>query len=408
MAANDTFNIYSAEDVTDRYLPSTERVFISHRSLDKPLAIEIASVFESLGLHYWLDRDDKDTQNAAKLGMVGDQALVHAIDRGIRHSSRLLGILSNKTRDSWWVPYEIGASRALGRSPCYLVLAEVQGMDALPEYVRIAANYWSADELVRWASSLLGPVTSRTDPIAEQLIEKLMRSGVPRKPPTLTVRELSLRALNSIDLLTEHKTQQALQLTSNVKFDWLPTRGGIVRDLSYDLLAPLALFRLNEFQQTETQHQHTENTQQLPEDERRRVELEQSSLLLIFNSITEHYAFAQEDPVLIYDPECYGWRHNRYTNPARYWLQGMTAKQLRERLDRFFIVRTLSGKRRLTTKEEFKAEFDRILSLSDEHERRALGVLVNPLFGFNPASRPVYWRVLSRQQLEHRKIVGSI
>ena len=61
MAASDTFNIYSAEDVTDRHLPSTERVFISHRSLDKPLAIEIAVVFESLGLHYWLDRDDKDT-----------------------------------------------------------------------------------------------------------------------------------------------------------------------------------------------------------------------------------------------------------------------------------------------------------------------------------------------------------
>lgn len=49
----------------------------------------------------------------------------------------------------------------------------------------------------------LGP-----NPIAEQLIEKLVRSGVSREPPTLTVRELSLRTLNSIDLLTEHKTQQ--------------------------------------------------------------------------------------------------------------------------------------------------------------------------------------------------------
>ena len=36
-------------------------------------------------------------------------------------------------------------------------------------------------------------------PIAEQLIEKLVQSSVPRKPPTLTVRELSLRTLNSIE-----------------------------------------------------------------------------------------------------------------------------------------------------------------------------------------------------------------
>jgi hypothetical protein len=235
--------------LTDIYPPQRESLYLTAVSTS-PWPSKLRPVFQSLGLHYWLDRDDEDTQNAAKLGMVGDQALVHAIDRGIRHSSRLLGILSNKTRDSWWVPYEIGASRALGCSPCYLVLADVRGMDALPEYVRIAADYWSVDELVRWATSLLGPITSLTNPIAEQLIEKLVRSGVPREPPTLTIRELSLRALNSIDLLTEHKTQQALQLTSNVKFDWLPTRGGIVRDLSYDLLAPLALFRLSEFQQT--------------------------------------------------------------------------------------------------------------------------------------------------------------
>ena len=90
-----------------------------------------------------------------------------------------------------------------------------------------------------------------------------------------------------------------------MKFDWLPTRGGIVRGLSYICSHHWPIFELSEFQQTETQHQHAENTQQLPEDERRRVELEQNSLL-IFNSITEHYTFAQEDPVLIYDPSMLG------------------------------------------------------------------------------------------------------
>jgi hypothetical protein len=113
MATNSTYNIYSPNDIAD--LPPTERVFISHRSLDKPLAAAVAALFDDLGLHYWFDREDEDTQRAAALGMAGDQALVHAIERGVKHSSRVLGLLSDSTRASWWVPYEIGISRALGR-----------------------------------------------------------------------------------------------------------------------------------------------------------------------------------------------------------------------------------------------------------------------------------------------------
>jgi hypothetical protein len=58
---------------------------------------------------------------------------------------------------------------------------------------------------------------------------------------------------------------------------------------------------------------------------------------------------------------------------------------------------------RLATREEFKAEFDRILGLGpdQEQDKRSLGVLVNPLFGFTPVDRPVFWRVLAVQQRLH-------
>src|SRR3712207_7297226 len=44
--------------------------------------------------------------------------------------------------------------------------------------------------------------------------------------------------------------------------------------------------------------------------------------------------------------------------------RSLTAEQLAERLDRFLTVPDLAGKRRLATREEFKAEFDR---RSEEH-----------------------------------------
>jgi TIR domain len=113
-ASSTPFNVYTKEEATTPQPRSTERVFISHRSLDKPIAAAIAGLLEELHLHYWFDRDDQDTQRAAALGMKGDLALVHAIDRGIRHSTRILGILSENTRLSWWVPYELGSARAVG------------------------------------------------------------------------------------------------------------------------------------------------------------------------------------------------------------------------------------------------------------------------------------------------------
>lgn len=385
MATSNTHNLYSPVDILDRDLPRTERVFISHRSFDKLLATAVAALLEGLGVHYWFDHEDEDTRRAAALGMAGDQALVHAIERGIKHSSCVLGLLSDNTRGSWWVPYEIGASRALGRSVSFLVLASIRGMDALPEYVRLAANYWSVDELIRWAASLQGGhINALTAPVSERLIVEV-EQFVPRHPPTTTLRELSMRALAAIDLLGKREIQQALQLTSTEQFDWLPTRGGLVRDLAYDLLAPLAFFRLNE--------------QQL-------VDPQRHLLQLVYRSITQHYDLANSSPRLTYDPERAGWRQRRYYEPASAWLQGMSIEQLGERLDRFLIVPDISRNRRLATREEFKAEFDRIQQSSNEHERRSLGVLVNPLFGFTPADRPVYWRVLALQQWLHEAIVN--
>lgn len=120
MSDANSHNFYAPADVA--VPPAGERVFISHRQADKPLAEAVAAVLDAQGVHYWFDRDDEDTRRAAELGMAGDLALVHSIERGIRHCSQMLGLLSAETRGSWWVPYEIGFGRSQHAAVSCLVL----------------------------------------------------------------------------------------------------------------------------------------------------------------------------------------------------------------------------------------------------------------------------------------------
>ena len=381
----DPLNIYSPVDQPDDLLSSGPRVFISHRSLDKPLAAAVAAALDQIGIHYWFDREDEDTRRAAALGMAGDQALVHAIERGVQHSTHLLGLLSAETRGSWWVPYEIGFSRSAGRSVQFLVLESIRDMAGLPEYVRLVANYWSIDELIRWAASLsAGHLQVAAPSVRAETIDELT-SFVPELPPLSTTRLLSTQALNAIETLGKPTTWTATALTVADRFCWMPTAGGILRDLAYDLFAPLAFYQLH--------------ASRLSQQERGRYDL-------LYRSATWHYQLAAAPPRLPYYPEDNGWRRRRYQSPASCWLQGLNLHQLQDRLNRFFAVDDLHDRRRLATREEFKAEFDRILHTGEGSDQQSLGVLVNPLFGFSPSSRPVYWRVLALQHQLHTAVVN--
>lgn len=383
-ASSSSFNVYTKEDATTPQPRSTERVFISHRSLDKPIAAAIAGLLEELHLHYWFDRDDQDTQRAAALGMKGDLALVHAIDRGIRHSTRILGILSENTRLSWWVPYELGSARAVGIPASFLVQASLQ-IDSLPEFIRLSSLYWSLDELLRWITCLPGSPLNSTLKSPSTLTRNMLTSFIPLLPPEAQIRVLSQRAIEAIGELNNLETQQQLQLTSTT-FDWLPTAGGFIRDLSYDILAPLAYYQLKEPQLV---------------GEQRPI------LRLLYLSITQHNAIAKLDK-LKYQPVTVNWRTDRYDDPSFHWLQGISETQLKERLRRFFTVLSISGSRRLATKEEFKAEFDRILARKGIGDRRTLGVLINPIMGYNHHDRPVFCRILAIQMMLHLRIMEPI
>lgn len=91
-------------------------------------------------------------------------------------------------------------------------------------------------------------------------------------PPLSTAAQLSEQALAAIGQLAESRTWEALRLTKAKQFDWLPTNGGLVRDLAYELFAPLAFYQLN--------------VQDL-------ISTHQELLGLVYKSVTWHYSLAE-------------------------------------------------------------------------------------------------------------------
>jgi TIR domain len=354
-------------------------VFISHRSSDKSLARALARLFSELGLHYWLDENDNDVSRAARLGMTGDNALVHAIERGLRHSTWLLGALTPRTAGSWWVPYEIGFARAQQKR----AVGIAPNGRLIPEYAAIYPVYGSVDEIVRWADSVRGDHLhkdlSGLDP--QVLID--LAAQLPTLPDSPTPSDLCSSALRAIELLAQPEVHSELALRSST-FSWMPAVGDAIKTFAYLLLAPLAL-RLVAAPMTES---------------------ERKVLDISADVLTQHYALAAEAPSLEYSPESVNWRVCRYQTPAKSWMQGLRPDQLSERLERFLLTKTHKNELRLATMAEFAAEYDRVRKLGD-FDQRSLGVLMNPPFGFNFAERPVYWRVLVAQAIAYSNLLGQ-
>jgi hypothetical protein len=358
-------------------------VFLSHRSADKPVVRALSRLVSALGIHFWLDEADSDLQRAAQLGMTGDAALVLAIERGVRHSTHLIGLLSPRTMGSWWVPYEIGFARAQSKVAVFVALELDEDLASVPEFARVAPIFTSVDEIARWLCSLTGAdLHSDTVGISGPVTRELA-SYLPAVPRTPTAEDLSRSALEAIELLARTEVQAELSLRSR-SFAWMPATSPAIRGIAYALLAPLAAYKLN-----------------LPSTNEELEILKGAA-----SALTSHYALAAEEPSLQYSPEVGGWKQCRYDTPATTWMQGLRTDQLDERLERFLCTRTHANTLRLATRSEFLAEFDRVVARGDESAKRALGVLVNPLFGFVPSLRPVYWRVLAAQSALYARLLA--
>jgi|LSQX01.1.fsa_nt_gb hypothetical protein len=103
------------------------KVFISHKREDSYAATRIYTILKSLNVDAYLDLLDGD------LSLDG-QALTQHIKKRLNECTDLLVVMSNKTRLSWWVPFEVG----MAAQEDFPTVTFLQTGIELPEYL----EYW--------------------------------------------------------------------------------------------------------------------------------------------------------------------------------------------------------------------------------------------------------------------------
>jgi len=109
-------------------------IFLSHINLDKNAVIKVGNYIKKAGLDIYLDIDDPALQKAVR--DENDIAITEFIEKGINTSTHILSILSEKTKDSWWVPYEIGYGKKGGKKLATMPLKNLPEKD-IPSYIKV-------------------------------------------------------------------------------------------------------------------------------------------------------------------------------------------------------------------------------------------------------------------------------
>lgn len=105
-------------------------IFISHTTKDNALAQQVHRRLTSIhGISCYID--DVDVELAKQRGKSGLTPLL--VDR-LRRCDTLLAVVTANTKESWWVPFEIGTAREMPRA-----IASVTSLpetpSSLPEYL---------------------------------------------------------------------------------------------------------------------------------------------------------------------------------------------------------------------------------------------------------------------------------
>jgi hypothetical protein len=98
-------------------------VFISHQKTDRELAVYVSGVLFTKGILSYLDVFDPDLRI---------ENLAERIQERIGANTHLMVVLSSSTRESWWVPFEIGIATEKDRP-----IANYFGENVIiPEYLK--------------------------------------------------------------------------------------------------------------------------------------------------------------------------------------------------------------------------------------------------------------------------------
>lgn len=102
-----------------------QRVFISHKGTDSELARRVAARVQFNGISTYLDVIDD------LLIKDGPDLADHLLKR-MSECTQLIAVVSTTTKDSWWVPWEIG----VGSEKDFLMASYSESYVQLPSYLK--------------------------------------------------------------------------------------------------------------------------------------------------------------------------------------------------------------------------------------------------------------------------------
>lgn len=103
------------------------KVFISHKNEDSAQAVVLQAAFEKNGVTSYLDVLDSSINS-------GGKGLTDHIKENLNKCTDIIVIMSDNTRFSWWVPFEIGMSAQVDMPTASFLKSDV----ILPSYL----SYW--------------------------------------------------------------------------------------------------------------------------------------------------------------------------------------------------------------------------------------------------------------------------
>ena len=130
-------------------LQSSKCVFISHKSEDIEVAKEIAALLQNDGIDVYLDTNDFGLQRATREGNASK--IVECIERALSVSTHILVLVTDKTKESWWVPYEVGFSKKGKKQIASLLLRSVS---SFPDYLQIERQLFNLNDLKQYVREL--------------------------------------------------------------------------------------------------------------------------------------------------------------------------------------------------------------------------------------------------------------
>lgn len=150
-------------------------VFISHKREDKAQCREIAKYLKQAEIDYYLDEEDDVLQTAASSN--NPILITESIKKGIKESTHMLVVVSEKTYKSQWVPFEVGYGHSAildygleeDEKPNRLKLAILTLKDisekTLPDYMQVG-------HIIRGTKSLNNYISKITNRLEKSLVNE--------------------------------------------------------------------------------------------------------------------------------------------------------------------------------------------------------------------------------------------